>query len=195
MRRVTNSVVVCTSEAAETEQGQPVPLGLTMSSFTTLSLAPSPIVTFNIAMPSRTEAAIADSRHFMVHILSGDAAGAGIADLFRSGNADVARIYRGLVGARCEVVRPAVAAQEDGAAGQSSRASLPFLRGPGILSVLRCRLLEEPSRGLLPVRDHVIVLGEVLEMIDGEQSEGDGLALIYTDRHYRYVGDTMARET
>lgn len=212
MRLVPHPVVVCTSifsppasDAATTtttsspQQG-PDPRGMTMSSFTSLTLHPTPIVTFNVATPSRTLDAVSSSRVFNVHVLSGDAEGARVADWFRRGNAaglgvfDPARMREGC---GCEVV--AGETQQDLSEKQREA---PLLRGKGVLYVLRCRLLDdEPARGLLQVRDHVLVLAEVVRIIAGtaggaaaagEQDERFGL--VYADRRYRQLGGTMVDE-
>ncbi len=186
LRRVTNAVVVCTAAAppslpadAETPAAAapPAVVGLTMSSFTSLSLAPTPLVTFNIALPSRTEAAIAASRAFAIHVLAGDETGAAVADAFRLGNAEPANVLDGLRAAGCVLAAPA---RSGGA---------PELRGPGVLSVLRCRVLDEaPSSGMVRVRDHVVVLGEVLDICTEAGRDANAFALSYTDRHYRKPG-------
>ncbi|EFX01007.1 putative oxidoreductase [Grosmannia clavigera kw1407] len=189
LRHLASSVVVCTALAgagdAQQQDDRPsgLPVGLTMSSFTSLSLYPSPVVSFNVAMPSRTEAAIAQTRHFMIHILSGDASGARVADVFRSGNAHPESTARALEASDCRLVWPPESLDPSSPAGQ------PFLCGPGVLFVLRCRLLDEPLRGLVPVRDHVIVLGEVLEIIQGGADHVDSngiprVGLAYANRQY-----------
>ena len=161
-----------------------VPVGLTMSSFTSLSLYPTPVVTFNIAVPSRTEAALAKTRHFMVHILSGDAKGARVADVFRAGNAHPSSTLHELQQSECDIVWPSSTPDAHKHSDQ------PFLQGPGVLYVLRCRLLDEPLTGLVPVRDHIVVLGEVLEIIAGAAETTDSagsprFGLLYGDRSYR----------
>ncbi len=161
-----------------------------MSSFASLSLHPNPVVTFNIAMPSRTEDAISKARRFMIHILSGDANGARMADVFRTGNARPASTLRKLSRAGCQVVWPT------GSHQPCPDAEQPFLRGPGVLYVLRCKLLDEPQGGLVPVRDHVVVLGEVMETILGDAPVTDStgaplFGLIYGDRHYRQLSGTV----
>ncbi|KND91954.1 Uncharacterized protein TOPH_03472 [Tolypocladium ophioglossoides CBS 100239] len=167
MRLLANPVVVCTS----THGG--VPRALTMSSFTSLTLAPTPLVTFNVATPSRTLDAIAASGEFNIHILAGDAAGAAVADHFTRGNLD--GVFKGLVTLNEGVDRA------------------PVLGGEGVLRVLRCKVLEDgPAGGLVRVRDHVIVVGEVIEMMPGKKAEEFGLA--YADRRYRQVGDVIAKD-
>lgn len=168
-----------------------------MSSFTSLSLYPSPVISFNIAMPSRTEAAIAQTRHFMIHILSGDASGARVADVFRSGNAHPESTSRALQSSQCHLVWPQTS---PGRPAPRAADHQPFLCGSGVLFVLRCRLLEEPLRGLVPVRDHVIVLGEVLDIIrgDAEHIDGSGMprvGLTYANRQYcQLPGATIRAE-
>lgn len=160
-----------------------------MSSFTSLSLRPTPLVTFNIATPSRTLDAVSRSRRFNIHVLSGDVAGARVAEWFRKGNADGLGVFeagklRDECG--CEVVAAETSEEE---------AAAPLLKGPGVLFALRCSLLDdEPARGLVRVRDHVIVLAEILDIIEGQGGKTDSSAfgLAYADRLYRQLGSTMA---
>uniref|UniRef100_A0A0D2XK75 Flavin reductase like domain-containing protein n=1 Tax=Fusarium oxysporum (strain Fo5176) TaxID=660025 RepID=A0A0D2XK75_FUSOF len=54
---------------------------------------------------------------------------------------------------------------------------------------LRCRVLKDaPEGGLLRVRDHVIVVGEVVEMVRVGEEEDEEFGLVYADRRYREVG-------
>ncbi|KAK3897226.1 hypothetical protein C8A05DRAFT_19968, partial [Staphylotrichum tortipilum] len=66
------------------------------------------------------------------------------------------------------------------------------------LYVLRCRLLEDgPGKGLVRVRDHVIVLGEVVEILEGEGARAEGVesfGLLYADRRYRQLGKCITPE-
>ncbi|KAK5663141.1 hypothetical protein OQA88_6558 [Cercophora sp. LCS_1] len=157
---------------------------MTMSSFTSLALMPTPVVSFNIATPSRTFDAVQASRKFNIHILADDVEGARVADWLSKGNAGGKQVFERLEGeCGCEV---------EVAVGDEP----PVIRGPGVLYVLRCRLLEEPMDGLVRVRDHVIVLGEVVEILEGERHEEghkrrgkhDRFGLLYTDRRYRQLG-------
>lgn len=69
-----------------------------------------------------------------------------------------------------------------------------ILKGEGVLYVLRCKLLdEEPNRGLVKVRDHVVVFGEVMEILkgDGSRDGNDQFGLVYADRTYRRLGECI----
>ncbi|KAG6003087.1 hypothetical protein E4U21_002390 [Claviceps maximensis] len=163
-RLLTNPVVVCTA----THQG--VPRAMTMSSFTSLTLSPMPLVSFNIATPSRTLEAIMASREFNIHVLAGDASGVAVADHFTRGNTD--GVFDTMKGATYSV---------------GERGSAPLIRGRGVLRALRCELLRDGNTdGLVRVRDHVIVVGEVVEMIPVTETKEFGLA--YADRRYRQIG-------
>ncbi|KAI5458513.1 flavin reductase like domain-containing protein [Mariannaea sp. PMI_226] len=171
MRLLPHSVVVCTSR-------QPGPTGgtraMTMSSFTSLTLSPTPLITFNIATPSRTLDAIRASEAFTIHILAGDAAGASVASHFTRGNL-AGHVLDGFEGTCDE--------------GGSS----PVLKSEGVMFALKCRVLADTAEGgLVRVRDHVIVIGEVVEMIPVSGEKGFGL--VYGDRRYRKVGEVLEHE-
>ncbi|KAG5925424.1 hypothetical protein E4U42_004301 [Claviceps africana] len=169
-RLLTNPIVVCTA----THEG--VPRAMTMSSFTSLTLSPMPLVSFNIATPSRTLDAIVASREFNIHVLAGDASGAAVAEHFTRGNTN--GVFDTMKGATYSV---------------GERGSAPLIRGRGVLRALRCRLLRDGNTdGLVRVGDHVIVVGEVVEMIPVTKVKEFGLA--YADRRYRQVGVTIEGE-
>ncbi|KAK3308264.1 flavin reductase like domain-containing protein [Chaetomium strumarium] len=160
-----------------------IPRAMTMSSLTSLALSPTPVVTFNIAVPSRTFDAIAASRRFNIHVLADNAAGASVADWLAGGNTGGREVLERLSADGGVEVEPG---EQEGDA--------PVLKGDGVLYVLRCRLLEDanaPTGGFVRVRDHVIVLGEVLEIVErsGSQREvKDRFGLLYADRRYRQLG-------
>ncbi|KAK3370104.1 flavin reductase like domain-containing protein [Podospora didyma] len=190
MRHVAHSVVVCTSMSPASGSEPATPRAMTMSSFTSLGLKPTPVVSFNMQTPSRTFDSVERSRRFNIHILADGPSGASVADWFTRGNADGIKLFEKLADeCHCEVV-----AQQQQEYGEEA----PILRGPGVLYVLRCRLLTElaESRGLIRMRDHVIVLGEVLEIIEGEQEvareaeepQGSSSGLVYANGTYRRLG-------
>lgn len=137
---------------------------------------PTPLITFNVLTPSRTLDAISSSGQFNVHVLFGDERGRQIADHFTKGNVD----GQGLDGRGYEF---------DG------KEKSPLLDDEGVMYVLRCRLSEEAAtNGLVRVRDHVIVVGEVVEIILGKDTESTEFGLAYADRAYRRVGALITDE-
>lgn len=169
MRSVASPVVVCTS----TDKGEH--RAMTMSSFTSLTLTPTPLITFNVKTPSRTLEAISSSRQFNIHILSGDESGVRVADHFTRGNVE----GKGLWGLKFEAVE-----------GESMP---PTLQEEGVMYVLRCKLFDETlGGGMVSVRDHVMVVGEVLEVASGKgEHNGTEFGLAYADRKYRGVGGVL----
>ncbi|KAK4138549.1 hypothetical protein BT67DRAFT_413006 [Trichocladium antarcticum] len=185
MRLLPHSVVVCTSThpaSPSSASGAPVPRAMTMSSFTSLALRPTPVVSFNIATPSRTFDAVAASRQFNIHVLADDASGARIADWLAGGNAGAREVFARLA--------------EEGGCEMSMAEGAPVLKGAGVLYVVRCRLLDQPSAGLVRVRDHVIVLGEVVEIVEGPGAQTEveeRFGLVYADRRYRQLGGCLTK--
>ncbi|KAH9995866.1 flavin reductase like domain-containing protein [Xylariaceae sp. FL0662B] len=179
------------------------PRAITVSSFTSLCLDPRPKVTFNVTLPSRTYEAITTCQTFNVHILSGDDQGASIADLFTRGNhptalegifAEVRKLGVEVLGQREWAEANAYESdnKEHGRGHEPEAMPLPLLKGPGIMRVLKCRLYE----GLRPqfdhahqtVINHVIVIGEVIDIIPGESDVEPQFALGYADGAYRREG-------
>lgn len=125
-------------------------------------------------------------------MLTDDVDGARVADWLSMGNAGGKKVFDGLAEeCGCEME------MGEGLGVEES----PVLKGPGVLCVLRCELLEEPSGGLVRVRDHVIVLGEVVEILHGHDHHGHGsgkgkrheekFGLLYADRRYRQLGNCI----
>ncbi|KUI57966.1 hypothetical protein VP1G_05241 [Cytospora mali] len=208
MRLLPHSVVVCTSASASastttttpssdsssTSRTASVPRGMTMSSFTSLTLHPTPLITFNIATPSRTLDAVSHSRRFNIHVLSGDADGARVADWFRRGNAEGLGVFEAgkmKEGCGCEVVGQKQEQEQHGLEGDV-RGGAPLLRGPGVLYALRCRLLDdEPVGGLVRVRDHVLVVAEVVDIVEGVDREGEEPFGLISTVHIMDIGMGM----
>ncbi|KAG7149157.1 Heat shock protein 90 like [Verticillium longisporum] len=162
MRLLPHSVVVCTA----TNPADNTPRAMTMSSLTSLTVHPTPLVTFNVATPSRTLTAVKGARRFNIHVLRGGTDGAAVADWFTRGNAEGQHVFSGL-------------GREGPAVTADMRGEAPVLRGEGVLYVLRCRVLDDaPAQGLMRVRDHVIVVGEVVEIIKGEEDGEDEFGLV-----------------
>lgn len=216
MRNIPSSVVVLTTSAtipdiSGTVKQSPEQYyrGMTLSSFTTLSLSP-PLITFNIRAPSRTLSAIRQSGIFLIHVLEANKEGAAVADSFTKGNADnieVGEAFRARDGLfRVENTVFKAQRQRDDTL-KSIWPGLPKLTGKGVKRVLACELYRSPpatdrgiSNGLIEVGEHVLVIAKVLSIFlnEGlEQTEGDvQYGLSYVDGRYRTVGKTiMAHDT
>lgn len=141
--------------------------GMTLSSFTTLTLSPDPIITFNIKRPSRTLDALKATQHpdtialvpsererrFHIHILQCNPAGAKIANHFSRGGPispdDVA-----LLSTRPEKFT------------QSGRLA------QGIRRVFECEILQDGKGGFIDVGDHTLVFGKVRKIHEKNKSKG-----------------------
>ena len=146
MRNMPQSVVVITAAAGENLKA-PCPLGIAVSSFSTVSLDP-PTVSFNVKPPSRTLAAInADGGRFLVHLLNNDRRAAQIAHLFTTGNGEEE------LKTRSEMLLDVLhqPAQDN---GERSRAV--NIHDDAVVAILHCELTQS-----IPVADHMILVAKV----------------------------------
>ncbi|KAF2969367.1 hypothetical protein GQX73_g4236 [Xylaria multiplex] len=68
------------------EMRHPIARGVTVSSFTSLCIRPSPHIVFNMTLPSTMYEALVACKDFNVHILAPDESGARVASVFSRGN-------------------------------------------------------------------------------------------------------------
>lgn len=125
--------------------------GLTLASLTCLSLAPNPVVTFNIKLPSRTYSAIprGAKRSFLLHLISANTAGASLASNFSQGLGSEAFQNTSLQIEKTKSGFPLVDWQCRSNAMDS-----------GVEAVLVCRMLESQ----MEIQDHVIVVAQVVNL-------------------------------
>ncbi|KXJ92919.1 flavin reductase like domain-domain-containing protein [Microdochium bolleyi] len=206
----------------------PLPRAMTASSFTSLTLHPAPTILFNVTLPSRSHSAILASRAFNVHILSADQHGAKVADLFARGysNAPSSSIGEHGDGKRRRRLGLLAGLDDIGvhvdgqqqwedvwlATLQSSAKDLsvmlqelpaPLLRGPGILHVLQCRLVNLKLLEGEESRHFALVAGQVTKVISTptaaseEQFErrSHKCALSYVDGAYRGPSPAVMRHS
>ena len=167
--------------------------GMTVSSFNSVALSPTPLVSFNIRLPSATYAAMTESGTFLAHLLVGSTAGAHIANALTKGNNGQGEAFRDLaVGER---TREAVQIF----AGRGTQGA-PLIAGEGVLQALRCRPLPGKE---ISVEDHRVLVAEVLGIVSAPSARGrdeeqrgnvleGSLGLVYGDRRYRAVGPSMS---
>lgn len=182
MRHLTHPVVVVTARGKKPGP----PRGMTLSSFTTLRLQPTPLVTFNVATPSHAlDAVLSDPEGlFNVHILTASRNGVAVAKAFAAGAEEAAAGFE-------ELLRP----------HQRDRPGPPDMTHPqgrkgAVMCVLRCRLAKDEmpeNGGIVRIQGalggQAIVVGEVLKINYATKSRPTALA--YMDRQYRGTGNVL----
>jgi flavin reductase (DIM6/NTAB) family NADH-FMN oxidoreductase RutF len=168
---------------------------MTISSFTTVTLTPDPMISFNVKLPSQTLMTLEHTGQFLVHILEANKMGARVADAFTRGSKEARKVLRkGFQG--LEIGH--VGFELDKTQFDAPELVLPLLRGGGVSRVLRCEVLARKGKiaGFTTVGDHMLVIARVLEVLDGEGKEqeegGEGRSgLCYAEGMYRMVGDII----
>ncbi|KAJ5296008.1 hypothetical protein PENANT_c001G09809 [Penicillium antarcticum] len=167
MRRVPYPVAIITatdpSGPADTSSFR----GMTVSSFSTVTLTPHPVISFNVRRPSETLNALLASGRFLVHLLAPGPATATLARDFSRGNNTLAAMLSGHgefefaaldVGAEGhQRPLPILRRRGEGLTPEQKGADFPF--------VFECEL--HPSK--IEVHDHSIVLGTVVRTIGGSE--------------------------
>ena len=197
MRVLPNPIVVLTTTAASTPgvidwskpgSGEiPDPSryrGMTLSSFTSLSMSPQPLVTFNIGFPSRTLSALTENQHCLIHVLKGNPKGRVLADAFTKGNAVHTTSLEGENGnkggkkdAEGHTQKSITAFDLAAQAAENLKVKihtikqarkadvhLPIIDSGAVKAVLECRVLGEGDRqggGLIRIGDHVLVVARI----------------------------------
>ncbi|OJJ49310.1 hypothetical protein ASPZODRAFT_129748 [Penicilliopsis zonata CBS 506.65] len=183
MRHVPHPVAIITSTDPRNGSDSPA-RGMTVSSFNTVSLSPSPIISFNVRRPSETLAALLLSDRFLVHLLAPNLRTAALARAFSRGNNTRTEL---------EDFEFTQYLSEEG----KVPLSLPLLRekeehakGSDIPFVLECKVHQQ-----VQVNDHTVVLGQVLhtlgQIAESRRSEADELCLTYADTRFWRMGDQI----
>ncbi|KAL8749169.1 MAG: hypothetical protein Q9199_007851 [Rusavskia elegans] len=168
MREIPHPLTIIVAQ--DTITGSP-PAGLLVSSFNTVTLYPTPYVSFNLKLPSSTYDAIKASRAFTA---------SAVADAQLANDFLMDKKAEGYM----ETMRSNVYDQRGGM----------LKPGRGAMWWMRCRWAEEKSQ---PVGDHVIVVGEVLGAAYytsslSEKARASDKPLIYSDGKYRNAGPPVA---
>ncbi|KAF3005018.1 hypothetical protein E8E13_008882 [Curvularia kusanoi] len=170
MRRVPASVAIVTVAHVDPESGEHLPMGIAVSSMTTVTLDP-PTISFNIKEPSQALQAIRASQGcFRVHWLGSKADGISVIQQFTQGNS------RDALRQRHHVKIP----QKDSSSAATAF-SAPQVDAPDcLIAAAECILTHE-----LPVGDHVILVAQIKSVDVSDRSD---LAMAYADGSYRIVG-------
>ncbi|KAF1839636.1 hypothetical protein BDW02DRAFT_563703 [Decorospora gaudefroyi] len=179
MRNVPSSVAVVTATCIDPDSKQRLPVGVAVSSLSTVTLDP-PTISFNLKEPSKTLDAIraADGR-FRVHFPAADGGGAKAVELFCRGNHADAYDLRTK---QLKIVLPKSSYKNYPSTTTPSLA--PQLWDDFILGAMECTVTHE-----LPVADHVILVAKINTM---ENKKTNSLTILYVDGGYRHPkGDTI----
>jgi flavin reductase (DIM6/NTAB) family NADH-FMN oxidoreductase RutF len=212
MRRVPHAVAIITASSdTPTQASEKTFRGMTVSSFNTVTLSPTPVVAFNVRRPSETLNALQSSARFCVHLLASTDATARLARDFSRGNENLHLSAED----KGEFEFAALPSRRsDGAGGLDE---LPLLRrktrgaaaaGGGANEqpvdfpfVFECEYLPDKA---VEIHDHIIVLGRVVrvhlapESASASRSEaksGTGsikdLCLTYADARFWKMGEEI----
>ncbi|MEM6646507.1 MAG: flavin reductase family protein [Bacteroidota bacterium] len=135
--------------------------GMTIGSFTSVSMAP-PLISFNVQRSARMSEVLAEAMHFSVHVLAAD---------------------QSAYSNRFASPKMASEAQFDGIP------HAPDAHGVPILDDALARLDCVPF-AIHPAGDHILVLGEVTNVVEPTSERAP---LLYLDRAYRHIGEPIAR--
>lgn len=171
MRDVPSSVAVVTVASHDAELNEPVPMGVAVSSLSTLSLDP-PTVSFNIKHPSKTLEAIKQANGlFRVHFPVADRGGAAMVDLFCRGN------HSDAYAARRRGLKLFVPGSEPRAEERRPSASnAPQIFGDSLRAAMECTLTHGFEIG-----DHFILVASVNNV--ESQTPGHN-TILYVDGMY-----------
>ena len=173
MREIPHPLTVIVAQDPTTTGTATPPAGLLVSSFNTVTLHPTPYVSFNLKLPSSTYDAIKASRTFTA-----------------SAVADVQLARDFLMDKRAEGYTETIWSNV------CDRRGGMLKPGRGAIWWMRCRWAEQRSQ---PVGDHVIVVGEVVaasyytRSVDEKVGASDK-PLIYSQGKYRNAGPPVAEE-
>ena len=171
MRCVPQPVVIITSTDVST--GEPVFRGATISSFNTVTLDPTTIVSLNMKRPSSTFDAITSSGYFLAHLLSAHPTIGDIAQAFTKGSSYAP--FQTLEGVS-QIQLP-----EDPGQIAGLNAGPPVIHCPTPGHLL-CRYLRDKT---VEVGDHVVIFGTVDRVTGKEWS--DTTCLAYANGRYGRV--------
>jgi len=177
MRNVPSSVVIVTVASYDFEMGTNVPMGVAVSSLSTVTLDP-PLISFNIKQPSKTLDAIrAAGGRFRVHFPAGNRGGAFTVDLFSHGNHPDAYNMRIK---KLKLLVPGITAVTK---YLETKSMAPQIASDAVRAAMECTLTQE-----VPVADHVILVAKV----DSIENRAPGnRTILYVDGSYIRADGTL----
>jgi flavin reductase (DIM6/NTAB) family NADH-FMN oxidoreductase RutF len=189
MRSVPSSVVLIT--ASTDTVGDPLDafdncFGAIVSSFNTVTIAPSPIISFNLRQPSRTLDTLLKMRKFQVTALHGSEQGKIIANAFlQHQHANAFRYLATKTNVRV-YKRPLVESTDNVIGPHDERVQAPHLYCKAVLARMNCEVIRDKC---VEVGDHTIVVARVLWAFHRTAHDGKArdTGLIYYNRDFGSV--------
>ncbi|KAH0356713.1 hypothetical protein KCU81_g415, partial [Aureobasidium melanogenum] len=178
MRSVPSSVVVLTTSVSPSTSDMELFRGMTVSSLTSVTLEPEPIISFSIRGPSRTLDCITAGRPFAVNFLSTHSVGARIADIFSKPHDNPSQPFHAV-----QNLNLAKIWAKDGDPAP------PVISGKDIPARFTCELLPGKS---LEVGDHTVIFARVTNVYRTQrlinlQHSGHVTFLAYAQAGYRFL--------
>ncbi|KAJ4984065.1 putative oxidoreductase [Stagonosporopsis vannaccii] len=171
MRKVPASVAVITVAHVDPTADESVPMGIAVSSLSSVTLDP-PTISFNIKKPSQALDAIRHANgRFRVHWLNGNSSSREVIEHFCIGNHPEAYEQRRKK-LKIDLPRSAY--------GSRNAALAPRIRGPSVRAAAECTMTHE-----FDVGDHVILVAQVTEI---ESNDHGDPTIAYVDGSYRSLG-------
>lgn len=147
MRSVPSSVVVLTTRVPSAEPNIDSLRGMTLSSLSSITLEPEPIISFSIRGPSRTLDCIIAGQPFTANFLKTHPTAASIADIFSKPHDDPSQPFRAILAS-------------DWVESFDDQAS-PAIKSDHVPARFTCQLLPGKS---LDVGDHTVVFARVTQI-------------------------------
>lgn len=156
--------------------------GLTLSSVTSLSLKPQPLIQFNLQLPSFTSEALHETNCFAIHLLIPNQKSIGLVKTFSKG------AIKNEIDSTFSPTKPFETLIEhehyDTYKLSGSDLVIPILKNSEI--VLLCE-----KKDVFRVGDHEIWVGKVEDIIVNEKEITGGL--LYCNRHFHTLGDKIRK--
>ncbi|KAI4760153.1 hypothetical protein E4T52_07888 [Aureobasidium sp. EXF-3400] len=172
MRCVPSSVVVLTTSVSSSTPDIDSLRGMTVSSLTSVTLEPEPIISFSIRGPSRTLDCITAGQPFAVNFLSGYPLGARIADIFSKPHEHPSQPFHAVQNLNLAKVH-----------AQDGDSAPPNIGGKHVPARFTCELLPGKS---LEIGDHTVIFARVTGVWKSRSPQSDKVTfLAYAQAGYR----------
>ncbi|CDO93934.1 unnamed protein product [Kluyveromyces dobzhanskii CBS 2104] len=189
MGRISNQAMILTT-AVPIHCNRDKFRGATLSSVTSLSLMPIPLVQFNLQLPSFTSDFLHDFNHFALHLMKPNEDSIHLARNFSKGAIKHAENGEVVPTQPFEGLQEGVEYDIYEINGTNLR--IPLLKNAE--RVIVCRGLKTFNVG-----DHEIWVGEVEDIVNRsvEQESGDQISggLLYFNRNFHTLGDPIAKKS